>query len=61
MINYNVDEKGILKVYLDSKLLFTISKCANCSEKDLKIIIEEELNAMGYTWELDGTIKEEIL
>jgi predicted nuclease of predicted toxin-antitoxin system len=56
MINYNVDKKGILKVYLDNKILFEVSECANCSNKDIEMIIEEELNSMGYIWEQDNTI-----
>ena len=59
MINYYMNENGILYVYHDNKILFEISKCGNCSEKDIHIIIEEQLYDMGYTWLYNGEIEKE--
>ena len=59
MLNYCVNENGVLFVYCDNNILFEISDCGNCSEKDIHIIIEEQLYDMGYTWLYNGEIKKE--
>lgn len=49
VINYNIDDNGVLRVYRgENTILFEISECANCSDKDIQTIIKEELDRMTH-------------
>lgn len=43
MINWYVDYNGILQVYYNNMILFEISECQNMKEKEIKLLIEEQL------------------
>ena len=43
-INYNVDYKGILRIYINNSIICEISKCENSTSEEIKNIVNEEIN-----------------
>ena len=56
-VNYNVDDKGVLHIYLGrNKLLADVDDCAEMNDKELKDLVDSTLSGLGYDWKEDGTI-----
>ena len=42
-VNYNVDDYGVLRVYRGNAILFEIQDCGECTDNEIRKIINEEL------------------
>ena len=49
-ISYNIDDYGILRIYLDRDLHAEISDCANMSEDEIDNLIDEALIESYKKW-----------
>lgn len=55
IINYNVDDKNVLKIYLGDQLLATIE-----DGREDEDFVEDILYDMGYIWYEDGKVWETV-
>lgn len=43
MINYNIDYKGILHIYINNYILCEISECKNMNDEEIKKLVNDYL------------------
>ena len=55
-INYNVDDNGVLHIYLGDKILSDVSDCGGMDDHHLLELVADTLYGLGYYWKEDGTI-----
>ena len=55
-INYNVDDNGVLHIYLGDKILSDVSDCGGMDDHHLLELVADTLYGLGYDWKEDGTI-----
>lgn len=55
-INYNVDDNGVLHIYLGNRILSDVSDCGGMDDHHLLKLVSDTLYGLGYDWNEDGTI-----
>ena len=55
-INYNVDDNGVLHIYLGNRILSDVSDCGGMDDRHLLKLVSDTLYGLGYDWNEDGTI-----
>lgn len=55
-INYNVDDNGVLHIYLGNRILSDVSDCGGMDDHHLLELVSDTLYGLGYDWNEDGTI-----
>lgn len=48
MINYNVDYKGILRIYKDNIILVEFTDCENKTDEEIKQLINDYLKETDF-------------
>ena len=55
LVSYDVDDNGVLHIYLDDYILADIQHCGKMSDKKIENLVEEVLEEHGWKWNEDGT------
>lgn len=49
-ISYNVNDGGVLRVYMGNTILFELSECQDNTDKEIQELVREVLWERGYNY-----------